>query len=57
MPLWTAESVSAAINAAKSARPGALRLWKGVKRDDGDSKKEIGTKENGKREINKEKMV
>lgn len=46
MPLWTAQSVSAAINAAKSVRPGALLLWKGVKRDDGDGKKEIRTKEN-----------
>lgn len=34
MPLWTKKNVSAAINAERSVRPAALRLWKGGQQDE-----------------------
>ena len=52
MPLWTAESVLAAINAVKSVRPDVLLWWKGVKRNDEDGKREYR-----KKKINFEEMV
>ena len=52
MPMWTAESVLAAINVVKSVRQGVLLWWKG-----GRPNNEDGKREDRKKKIHFEEMV